>query len=226
MLSERLRSILRGPAGAIAPQRPFAPGNSTQFVHGDSETATRTSRALEQFFHTIRDQVGLSILDLSGLNQENVNFITNLGHRLYSEDLVRALDDTFGGEDQSNPGRIDHFLAQTLDFPEEQFEGILVWDVLQYMQPPLLAATMERLHRIARRNACLLAVFHSDERAQIVPLYEFRIRTAGSLTLDRRGARKPAQLFNNRGLEKLFQHFDSVKFFLSREMLREVIVRR
>jgi hypothetical protein len=41
-----------------------------------------------------------------------------------------------------------------------------------------------------------------------------------------RGQRKPAQYFNNRSLEKLFQKFHSVKFFLTRDHLREVIVRR
>ena len=38
--------------------------------------------------------------------------------------------------------------------------------------------------------------------------------------------RRPLQLFNNRGVEKLFQRFHSVKFFLARDHLREVIVRR
>ena len=39
------------------------------------------------------------------------------------------------------------------------------------------------------------------------------------------GARRPTQLFNNRSLEKLFDRFASVKFFLTREQLREVIVK-
>jgi hypothetical protein len=33
------------------------------------------------------------------------------------------------------------------------------------------------------------------------------------------------QLFNNRRLEKLFAQFSSVKFFLTRERLREVIIK-
>jgi len=41
-----------------------------------------------------------------------------------------------------------------------------------------------------------------------------------------RGPRARAQYFNNRSLEKLFQKFHSVKFFLTRDSLREVIVRR
>ena len=81
---------------------------------------TRASRGLEEFFDHIRGQSGLTILDLGGATQQNVSFITNLGHRLYSEDFLQILDETFGDEDtadQSNPGRIDYFLRQALDYP-------------------------------------------------------------------------------------------------------------
>ena len=98
------------------------------------------SRGLEQFFGSFRDQAGLSILDLGGANQENVNFITSLGHKFYSEDFLRIFQETFGGDpaDQSNPGRIEYFLRQGLDYPDEQFDGVLAWDVLEYMEPALL----------------------------------------------------------------------------------------
>ena len=41
-----------------------------------------------------------------------------------------------------------------------------------------------------------------------------------------REERRPVQYFNNRHLEKIFQEFASVKFFLTRDNLREVIVKR
>jgi hypothetical protein len=187
---------------------------------------SRPSRGLEQFFAYLRGQAGLSILDLAGASQENINFITNLGHRLYSEDFVRTLDDVFGDEDQTDQAHIDQFLRQTLNFDNEQFDGVLVWDVLQYMKPALLTATLERLRTIVRPQSYLLSYFHSDEKAQQVPYYSFRIKDQQNLLLAQRGMRKPAQIFNNRSLEKLFQKFESVKFFLTREQLREVIVRR
>jgi hypothetical protein len=181
---------------------------------------------LEQFFAHLRGQEGLSILDLAGASQENINFITNLGHRLYSEDFVRSLDDVFASEDQSDESRMQQFLRSTLNFEKEQFDGVLVWDVLQYMTPALLAVTLERLRAIVRPQSYLLAYFHSDEKAQQVPYYSFRIRDQQHLLLAQRGTRRPVQIFNNRSLEKLFQQFESVKFFLTREQLREVIVRR
>jgi len=209
-------------AAVLTPSEP-----STATTLFDREVvSTRASRGLEQFFTYVRGQAGLSILDLAGASQENINFITNLGHKLYSEDFVRSLDDVFRGEDQSNASRIEQFLRHTLNFENERFDGVLVWDVLQYMTPTLLTATLERLRTIVRPQSYLLTYFHSDEKAQQVPFYSFRIQDQQHLLLAQRGMRKPAQIFNNRSLEKLFQQFESVKFFLTREQLREVIVRR
>jgi hypothetical protein len=224
--------MLRRPGGTLPPgpavAAPVHRSAATKLFSKEVVTS-RPSRGLEQFFTYSRGQVGLSILDLAGASQENINFITNLGHRLYSEDFVRTLDDVFGEKDpgdQANQGLIDQFLRQTLNFEEEQFDGVLVWDVLQYLTPALLGPVLERLRTIVRPNSYLLAYFHSDEKAAQVPFYSFRIKDQKDLLLTQRGTRKPAQIFNNRSLEKLFQKFESVKFFLTREQLREVIVRR
>src|SRR5215831_13102910 len=103
----------------------------------DDVVSTRQSRGLEEFFNYIRDQSGLTILDLGGATQQNVSFITNLGHRLYSENFLRSLHETFGdgSEEQSNAGQIDYFLRQSLDYPEGHFDGVLLWDVLEYLSP-------------------------------------------------------------------------------------------
>src|SRR5579862_9573414 len=155
LLPGPLRNILRGSKGASTPKGPpsvtsgrsaFPPRHS-----GEEVTSTRSSRGLEEFFNHIRDQSGLTILDLGGATQQNVSFITNLGHRLYSEDFLQILNETFGVDDtvdQSNPGRIEYFLKQTLDYPEGHFDGVLIWDVLECMTPALLTAVVERLHKI------------------------------------------------------------------------------
>jgi len=190
--------------------------------------ATRNSRGLEEFFQYIRDQSGLTILDLGGATQENVSFITNLGHKIYSEDFRRILDETFGGEDaadQSNPGRIEFFLRQALEYPPGHFDGVLIWDVLEHLAPALLTAVVERLSVIVRPRSYMLAFFHADDKLEMVPYYKFRIQKMNLLQVNTEGARRPAQLFNNRSLERVFARFESVKFFLTRERLREVIVK-
>lgn len=192
---------------------------------------TRSSNGLEQFFSSIQGQEGLSILDLAGASQANVSFITSLGHRIYSDDIVRTLDEAFGGDadffaNQEDPSRMQFFLSQSLDFEDGRFDGALVWDTLQFLSPALLQATVDRLSRILRPHASLLAFFHADEKLNSVPVYSYRISDAKTLSLFPRGQRKPSQFFNNRSLEKLFKNFYSVKFFLTRDHLREVIVKR
>jgi len=226
-----LKDLFRGSRGG--PQG-FGPGSQQSGTRaassprkGTAVVDTRPSRGLEEFFSQIRDQSGLTILDLGGATQKNVSFITELGHRLYSEDFLAILHETFGdGEsEQSNPGRIEYFLKQTLDYPDGELDGVLVWDVLEYLSPPLLNAVIERLHRVVKPDSYMLAFFHSDDKLQGVPTYTFRIAQVNSLEVSQEGLRKPAQLFNNRSLEKLFGRFNSVKFFLTRERLREVIIR-
>jgi hypothetical protein len=46
-----------------------------------------------------------------------------------------------------------------------------------------------------------------------------------TLQVSQQGMRKPVQLFNNRSLEKLFARSESVKFFLTKDRLREVVVK-
>jgi hypothetical protein len=225
-----LRDILRGRGVSPGNENPLGVPASSPFSRKQAPqevTGFRTSRGLEEFFTYIRGQAGLTILDLGGATQDNVSFITNLGHRLYSENFLQTLNDTFGGDagDQSNPGQIDYFLRQTLNYEPGQFDGVLLWDVLEYLGPPLLAAVMDRLHAIVRPKSYMLAFFHSDDKLNETPVYTFRIQDANSLQLAQRGTRRPAQLYNNRSLEKLFSEFESVKFFLSRDRLREVIIK-
>ena len=72
----------------------------------------------------------------------------------------------------------------------------------------------------------LLAFFSANDRVTEVMSHAFRIADSKTILIAERGMRPSAQVFNNRNLEKLFGKFESVKFFLTRERLREVIVRR
>jgi hypothetical protein len=179
----------------------------------------------------------MAILDFAGASQATVSFVTNYGHRLYSDDFVRQLDRVFGSagagandagffENQANPALVSDFLDLALSFDDSSFDGALVWDSLQFLASPLLQMVVAKLHRVLRPGANLLALFHTDERIENIPTYAYRIHDKRTIQMVSRSQRKPAQAFNNRNLEKLFQDFHSVKFFLTRDRLREVIVRR
>jgi hypothetical protein len=197
----------------------------------NGQAQARASHGLEQFFSSIEGEENLSILDFAGASQANVSFITALGHRIYSNDVLRSLEETFGTEgdflaNQADPERGRLFLRESLEFPEQNFGGALLWDTLQFLAPPLLEETVDRLYQVLRPNSYLLAFFQADEKARSAPLFCYRIVEKKIMSLTPRGQARPVQYFNNRSLEKLFQKFQSVKFFLTRDHLREVIVRR
>ncbi len=223
----------RGESGdprAVVASRPV-PQNTGGRQPAGRDAFTRHSNGLEQFFDHIRGEQGLNLLDFSGVSQANVGFITNLGCKLYSEDLIQTLDYAFAGEGdlyehQSDPARIDEFVQQNFNFPVHHLDGVLLWDVLEFLAPPLLRSAMDRLRDAVKPGSYLFAMFHAEERAGQLPIYSYRISDAKTLLLTPRGLRQPAQFFNNRAVENLFQGFESVKFFLSRDSLREVIVKR
>ena len=176
------------------------------------------------------ERPGLTLLDLAGVSQSTVGFVTEQGHRIYSDDFLLQMDRSFGDgdfyENQADPEKVAQFLDRALDYPAQHFDGALVWDTLQFLSPVLLQETVDRLCRILRPQASLLAFFNAEEKLSTIPVSSYRIVDSKTLLLLPRGARKPTQFFNNRTLEKLFQNFYSVKFFLTRDHLREVIVRR
>lgn len=227
MFSEREKSIARSGGGggnfvasAAAAARARAPAGAHP----------RHSHGLEEFFRTLEGRTGLSILDWAGASQANINFITSLGHRLYTEDFYQLLEMHFAGPDfygnQQDPARVEHFLSQALNFAAASFDGVLLWDMLEYLAAPLLEVVVARLEQIVRPGGCMLAIFHADEKLEKVPAYFYRIADAGTLLLSLRAMKQPARLFNNRAIERLFAGFRSVKFFLTRDNLREVVVRR
>lgn len=225
---DRLKALLSGASSS-------GKASSGGLLHAsrraiESEPIIRQSNGLDQFFASLRDRAGLNILDFAGASQANVSFITSMGHRIASEDFMRSLEVTFGEEEfyenQSNPQLVDEFLHEAVSFPPDNFDGALVWDALQFLSPHVLQITVDRLYDTLRPDSYLLAFFHSNEKARELPLYQYRIQDSKTLLLNHRGYRPQGQFFNNRALEKLFGRFHSVKFFLTRDNLREVIVRR
>lgn len=249
MFSDRLRAILRAVTGgevqpaeddSLRPPRPPrdpAPQASSDFSVAAMKVSPpqpnpqqRNSPALQQFVRSLDTSRDLRLLDLGGANSSNIQFMSQYGSRLYSEDFFATLEDCFGDgdfyENQRDPARVESFLVQTFSEQRGPFDGALVWDCLQFLRPSLLERTVDHLHRILDPGAYLLAYFYADDKSASIPQYSFRIQDESSLVLTSKGELPPGQPFSNRNIERLFEDFQSVKFFLSRDHVREVLVRR
>jgi hypothetical protein len=229
MLRDAWRSLFGG--GSAAVKRPRAIAAPRLPRPKIAAPHSRSSLGLAQFFSNLERSERLRVLDLSGASQANLNFVLQYGHHLYCENFMATLESVFGdGDDffarQSDEDLVDQFLSQTFANLQGPFDGALVWDSLQFLQPPLLDHTVGHLHRLLEPGALLHAFFQSDDRAQWVPVNAYRIEAANSFHVIPRDLRPAPPPFNARALEKLFGDFTSVKFFLSRDHIRELIVTR
>jgi hypothetical protein len=81
---------------------------------------------------------------------------------------------------------------------------VLVWDSLQFLSAPPLLTVVTKLNRVLRPGASLLAMFHTEERIDTIPDICVPHSRPPHVQMTALTQRKPAQVFTNRSLEKMF----------------------
>ena len=187
----------------------------------------RRSSGLREFWKAIQLSPGLQILDLGSASQANISFITDLGLKLYTADLLHSLLLTApaanGDPEAQFEFDLNDFFRDNLNYADGQFDGILCWDLFDYVSDPLIKPLIEGLHRCLKPGGIVLSFFHTGQGGQQMPMYQYRIRAEDTLQMTGRGMGRLQRHFNNRTIENLFRNFASLKFYLSRDSLREVI---
>jgi SAM-dependent methyltransferase len=204
---------------------------------------TRRSSGFAELTKSLEGAETLCVLDLGSTSAANIRYLTERGHRIYSEDLLHASSDPALAikDEQGNP-TLDskQFLAENLVFPAAQFDIALFWNLADYMDESLVKPVIGRLWSLLKPGGLLLAFFHTREAGPDAPCYRFHIVSGDALEMQPIEARKDApknraggtggyqlqRVFNNRHIENLFRDFASIKFFLARDNIREVLVVR
>ncbi len=189
----------------------------------------------------LNSQEALSVLDMGATSASNISFFTNKGHKSYSEDLLRSsLDPALRVQDAEGKSVVDtkKFLDENLVFPNGQFDVVLCWNLPDYMEESLVKPTIDRLWSTMKPGALLLAFFHTKDAGPDSVCYRYHVTDSDMLEMQeikfampgRPGGEKQSprlqRVFNNRHIENLFRDFSSIKFFLSRDSIREVLVVR
>ena len=188
---------------------------------GGSPAAARRSYALEQITEYLRRFEQGQVVDLGGACQNNIDYVTGMGHRLYAEEVLEAAS---LGPKNGQPEEGEALPPRWLEFPRASVHAVFCWDRLQFLPEAAAEGVVERMHRALAPGGLVLALFYPDQGTR-APL-ACRIVDGSSLQLQPAGAARPHRAYSTRAIEKLFQSFESLKFYLTRESLQEVIVRR
>jgi len=189
----------------------------------------RRSSGLAELNKMIGKRESMSVLDLGPTSPPNIRYMTERGHSFYNEDaLLSSFDPAYErkGENGKPELDLDKFLAENLKHKAAQFDLVLAWDVPDYLPEAAVKPLIDRLAAAMRPGGVLLAFFHTKDAGPEAPYYRYNIAGEDTLELQRGPQFRLQRVFNNRHIENLFREFSSIKFFLARDNVREVLVVR
>ncbi len=182
---------------------------------------------------TIGREENIWVLDLGPTSPDNIKHITERGHRIYNEDLLTEAGRPELKIPSEEPGKegqkvvdLSRYVGENLRHEREKFDAVMAWDVLDYLPEEVVKPTIERLHTIMKPGGILLAFFHTKDAGADAPYYRYHVGDPETLELQRGPNFSLQRVFNNRNIENLFRDYSSIKFFLGRDNIREVLVVR
>lgn len=218
----RARNVAPVPAvGSMRPPEP--PGSS------------RVSNGLKEFLWNLDGLGRGTLLDLGPAWQTTLTFFIERGFRVSSEDILREWKEFLADEearlrdagaasvdiDMTPTGRAQRFLEGNFQYSRLSFDAVLVWDLLDYLEPALAKQTVANLSELLRPGGVVFAMFHSKKPEGF---QRYRIADSSSLQIVSSPVLCPAQkVYQNREIQDLFGRFRTMRSFVSRDQLRETL---
>ncbi|MEO8679742.1 MAG: hypothetical protein ABI665_11890 [Vicinamibacterales bacterium] len=208
----------------------FGPRRTAETDGGVEPNAPATTeiayptRALHKFLAGLHARDNPLILDLGPVVGSNVTFFgEQLGCRIRVEDVAADIDRHVKA---GNLEELEAFFTGRFTQAPESVDGILCWDILDYLDRPAAQALATALARLLRPDGYLLGLFSTAEaREQIYTKYvvvdenTLRYRTYPALR-----ARQRSLL--NGDIIKLFKTLRVTDSFLMKSNVREMLFRK
>src|SRR6266581_6834549 len=201
----------------------------------DPRESARVSNGLKEFLWNLDGLGRGTLLDLGPAWQTTLSFFIERGFRVSSEDFLRGWkafltddekrlrEDSEAREkmDMTANGRAVRFLAENLQYPRASFDAILLWDLLDYLEPVLVKQIVATLTELLRPGGVVFAMFHSKKPEGF---QRYRVADSNTLQMISAAVLCPAQkVYQNREIQDLFGRFRTMKSFVGRDQLRETL---
>jgi hypothetical protein len=197
--------------------------------------STRVSNGLKEFLWNLDGLGRGTLLDLGPAWQTTLSFFIERGFRVSSEDFLRGWkaflteeekrlrEDATAYEtlDMTPSGRATRFLAENLQYPRASFDAVLLWDLVDYLEPMLVKQMVANLTELLRPGGVILAMFHSKKPEGF---QRYRVADSNTLQVVSTPIICPAQkVYQNREIQDLFSRYRTMKSFVGRDQLRETL---
>ena len=194
----------------------------------------RHSRGWVEVRTYLQKSESLRVLDFGSTSPANINYLTTLGHSVYMANVVQDAtrpewlkpSNVVGSKAADTEFDVDRFIAANLDFSGRDFDVILLWDTANFLPPEMVPALFVRLRKVLRPDGKLLAFFHGRLAGPETAFSRFQLGDSDDLLALDSGNFPVRQVYQNRQVEKFLEGYSSVRFFLGKDNVREVIAVR
>jgi hypothetical protein len=182
------------------------------------------TKALRKFLTSLTARESPVLLDLGPVVGSNVSFFgEQLGCKIFVEDIFADLDrHVRGGKVEDLPAFLEKRFPQTSD----TVDGILCWDLIDYMDKASAQVIANQLTRVLRPDGALLAFFGTAQARDsrytkyiIVDEVNLRHRPYAA-------ARGRQSIMLNRDILRMFSGLKVSDSFLLQNNLREILFRK
>jgi hypothetical protein len=210
--------------GMFGPRRVGDAGPAADTSVSNVAESSYPTKALHKFLANLQTSENPLLVDLGPVVGSNVTFFgEQLGCRLRVEDVAKDIDRHVkdGTLDQ-----LPEFFTKRFTQVKGTVDGVLCWDVLDYLDRPAAQALATALSSLLRPDGCLLGFFSTAEQRQAV--YTKYVVVDESTLRYRTYPASRARQRNllNGDIIKLFKELRVTDSFLMKSKLREMLFRK
>jgi hypothetical protein len=210
--------------GMLGPRRDTHAGAATDSSVTNVAEASYPTKALHKFLASLQASENPLLLDLGPVVGSNVTFFgEQLGCRMRVEDLAKDIDRHVK---DNTIDQLPEFFAKRFKEAPGTVDGILCWDLLDYLDRPAAQALGTALSALLRPDGCLLGFFSTaDQRDTIYTKYV--VVDESTLRYRTYPASRPRQRsLLNGDIIKLFKDLRVTDSFLMKSKMREMLFRK
>jgi hypothetical protein len=193
-------------------------------VSATDSDPTFATKALKKFLGCLTSRESPVLLDLGPVVGSNVSFFgEQLGCKIFVEDIFADVD-RHVREDKI--AALPEFLARRFPQESNSFDGILCWDLIDYLDRKAAHELATELTRLVRPDGAVLGLFGTAKPPDSRYTKFIIVDEANLKYRSYPAARGPQTALLNRDIIRLFSGLRVAESFLIKNNVREILFRK
>lgn len=190
----------------------------------ESDEPLFTTKALCKLLSSLTSRPSPALLDLGPVVGSNVSFFgEQLGCKIFVEDIYAEIE---RHAHAGTMGELPGYLSRRFTQADDSIDGVLCWDLLDFLDRPSSQALADQLTRILRPEGALFAFFGSAKPGDL-QYTKFIIADEANLRHRPYPATRGRQAaLANRDIIRLFSGLRVSDSFLMKNNVREILFRK